>query len=400
MIWFVSVYIEKRVVWRYDVRKICLLLAFLIFGMTAEAGEKPEELYAQSAVLMDAETGRVLFDKNGDDVKAMASTTKIMTCILVLERCQMNEVVTFSENACSKPKVHLGAVEGEQFYIEDLLYSLMLESHNDVAAAIAEAVAGSEEEFAILMNQKAKEIGCEKTYFITPNGLDAEDENGFHSTTAKDLAKILSYCINKSPAKEDFLEITGTPSYTFSNLDQTRQYNCTNYNTYLSMNREAISGKTGYTGKAGYCYVGAVDSEGRTFVVSLLACGWPSNKNYKWKDMDKIIAYAKENYELCTLYHEEVLDDIVVRNGKSEYVSVQVKSDNEEVLLHKEDEIKMELSLPKEIDAPVTKGEQVGNVIYILNGEIIKEYPIICTNTVKRIDFSWIFSKMLNMYLI
>ena len=172
----------------------CILM-FLLFNMNVEANEKPEELYAQSAVLMDADTGRVLFEKNGSEVKAMASTTKIMTCMLALEEMQGNEIVTFSKNASSQPKVHLGANAGEQFYLQDLLYSLMLESHNDVAVAIAETISGSVEAFANRMNEKAKEIGCEDTYFITPNGLDAQDENGMHSTSAVDLARIMSYCI-------------------------------------------------------------------------------------------------------------------------------------------------------------------------------------------------------------
>ena len=172
-------------------------MILLFLSIQVEAKEKPEELYAQSAVLMDADSGRVLFEKDGYSEKAMASTTKIMTCILALEEMQEGMSLTFSEYASSQPKVHLGANAGETFYIEDLLYSLMLESHNDVAVAIAEAISGSVEAFANKMNAKAKEIGCTDTYFITPNGLDAEDENGMHSTTAVDLARIMSYCINE-----------------------------------------------------------------------------------------------------------------------------------------------------------------------------------------------------------
>ena len=214
------------------VKKWLMFLFVLVLGIPVQA-EEPDELYAQSAVLMDAESGRVLFEKNGLDVKAMASTTKIMTCILALENADEKTEVTFSENAVRQPKVHLGASKGETFYLGDLLHSLMLESHNDSAVAIAEAVAGSVEAFADRMNQKAKEIGCKNTCFITPNGLDATatltDKNGdtsevFHSTTAEDLAKIMSYCITKSSCKEQFLEITQTPTYTFSNCAGTRNF--------------------------------------------------------------------------------------------------------------------------------------------------------------------------------
>ena len=174
-------------------------------------------LYAQSAVLMDASTGRILYGKNEDLVRPMASTTKIMTCIVALEYGNLSDTVTASQKAASQPKVHLGVYKGETFTLKDLLYSLMLESHNDAAMMIAEHVGGSMEEFAELMNQKAKDLGCNNTYFITPNGLDAKEEKDGqvkeHSTTAADLAKIMNYCIGQSPKKEEFLEITGTQSY-------------------------------------------------------------------------------------------------------------------------------------------------------------------------------------------
>ena len=143
-----------------NMKKWIVLILVLCFGFTvhAEEIEEPAQIYAQSAVLMDAESGRVLFEKNGTDAKAMASTTKIMTCILALENGDLDSTVTFSKEAASQPKVHLGASENEQFYLRDLLYSLMLESHNDSAVAIAEAVSGSVEEFAKAMKQKAKEI--------------------------------------------------------------------------------------------------------------------------------------------------------------------------------------------------------------------------------------------------
>lgn len=387
-------------------KRIILLLLLLVFSINVKAEEKPEELYAQSAVLMDADTGRVLFEKDGNSVKAMASTTKIMTCIISLEEMEEDDIVTFSKYASSQPKVHLGAKEGESFYMKDMLYSLMLESYNDVAVAIAEAISGSVESFAMKMNQKAMEIGCENTYFITPNGLDAQDEKGFHSTTARDLAKIMSYCVKDSPRKEAFLEITAKPSHTFSNLENTRQYSCQNHNSYLNMKEEAISGKTGYTGKAGYCYVGAVESEGRTFVVSLLASGWPNNKNYKWRDMNKIVDYALTEYERKDIAQEITLKEVCVNHGITEAlfqtkkIKADLKNSDEKILLGKEEELEVHVQQIGEIEAPVEKGEQLGSVLYTLHGEKIAEYPIVSTETVKRIDFFWIFSKMMELYLL
>ena len=135
----------------------------------------PLKLNAQSAVLADGLTGRVLYGKGEDTIRPMASTTKIMTCILALELGNPDDVVTATKEAAGQPKVHLGVQSGQTFYLKDLLYSLMLESHNDAAVMIAEHIGGSVPGFARLMNEKAKALGCENTYFITPNGLDAKE---------------------------------------------------------------------------------------------------------------------------------------------------------------------------------------------------------------------------------
>lgn len=138
----------------------------------------PGQLYARSAVLMDADSGRILFAKNAETERPMASTTKIMTCILALERADPDESVSVSANAAAQPRVRLGTVEGQKFKLKDLLYSLMLESHNDTAVMLAEHLAGSVEQFADEMNQKARELGLSHTHFVTPNGLDGADDGG------------------------------------------------------------------------------------------------------------------------------------------------------------------------------------------------------------------------------
>lgn len=130
------------------------------------------DLYAKSAVLTDADTGRILYGKEANSPMSNASTTKIMTCLLAIESGKTGDSVTFSEYACSMPKVRLGCSVGTQFLLEDLLYSLMLESHNDTAVAIAEYVAGSVQHFAVQMNERAAELGCLDTHFVTPNGLE------------------------------------------------------------------------------------------------------------------------------------------------------------------------------------------------------------------------------------
>ncbi len=390
-------------------KKWMILLLTLVMGMPVQAKEEPNDLYARSAVLMDAESGRVLFEKNGTEVRAMASTTKIMTCILALEQGSEDMVVTFSSSASKQPKVHLGASKGEQFYLGDLLYSLMLESHNDSAVAIAEAISGDVTSFADRMNQKAKEMGCEHTYFITPNGLDASDEKGTHSTTATDLARMMSYCIMDSPKKERFLEITQTAQYSFSNLEGKQTYTCTNHNAFLGMMEEAISGKTGFTADAGYCYVGAVESEGRTFVVALLACGWPNNKSYKWSDMKKLVAYGMEHYEYQKIEIPEQNGQIQVLNGISKSgdlfedafaVTKVQQSEALSLLLHKEETVETKVEQKEAIPAPVPAGTEVGWVTYYLEGEVVAAYPIVTTEPVKEKNIVWCFQKMAERYFV
>ena len=267
-----------------------------------EASEKskiqePRDLYAQAAVLMDAKSGRILFEKNGEQKRAMASTTKIMTCILALEYGDLDDVVIASSNAANQPKVRLGVIEGEKILLRDLLYSLMLESHNDAAVMIAEHIGGSVEGFADMMNQKAQSLGCKNTYFITPNGLDASDKNGSHQTTAEELARIMKYCIQDSVQAKQFLTISQTEIYHFEDCSHVYKYTCNNHNAFLKMMEGAIAGKTGFTGEAGYCYVGALEQNNKKLIVALLGCGWPNNKGYKWQDARKLMQYGLDSFE-------------------------------------------------------------------------------------------------------
>lgn len=385
---------------------VCLCVVNTVY---AEEIEEPRNLYAQAAVLMDAESGRILFEKNGQEVLAMASTTKIMTCILALEEGNLEDLVKVSELAASQPKVHLGMRAGEEFRLKDLLYSLMLESHNDSAVAIAEHVGGSIAEFAKLMNHKAKELGCTNTYFITPNGLDETDEKGMHATTASELARIMSYCIMESPKKEEFLSITAMPSHSFTNAEGTRTFGCSNHNAFLNMMEGAISGKTGFTGKAGYCYVGALERDGRTFVVALLACGWPNNKNYKWKDTVKLMEYALENYTYRDIDQDVELPTVLVEGGVPEsdkvfdeaYVKLEVDygERNAQVLLRKDEQVETSIKMEEMLVAPVEAGQRVGKIVYCLDGEKIIDYPVVVVEDVDRRDVSWIFDKILQLYL-
>mgnify|MGYP000097709637 FL=1 len=364
--------------------------------------EEPAELYALSAVLMDGESGRVLYEKDGERPLANASTTKVLTCIVALENSSGDDYVQVSQNAASQPEVKLGLQKGEQYYLEDLLYSLMLKSHNDTAVAIAEHCGGSVEGFARMLNRKAKQIGCKNTYFITPNGLDAEDENGKHHTTAKDLALIMRYAIKN----ETFLHIAQTRDYTFSEITGKRTFSVHNANAFLDMRDGVLAGKTGYTSQAGYCYVCAWEKEGKTFIVSLLGCGWPNHKTYKWSDTEKLLDFGDYNYEYETYWKEPQTGKILVTDGVEDgqdigtkiYLrgkcSVTAYDREKEVLLKKGETVTCKIEIPQKVSAPVLKGEKLGRIAYYLDGKLIDFYPVYAEKSVEKISFKWYTEKV------
>lgn len=388
-----------------------ILSLFLLVqgGVSVQASEPPKEaeLYAKSAVLLDADSGRVLYEKNGYEAMANASTTKILTCIIALETCDLDSQASVSSYAASQPKVRLGMSQGQSFYLKDMLYGLMLESFNDCAVVIAEHIAGDVTSFADMMNRKAEAIGCEDSYFITPNGLDGKDDKSFHHTTASDLAKIMRYCIKLSPKTAEFLEITRTAQYSFTDVEGKRSYSCNNHNAFLQMMEGALSGKTGFTGNAGYCYVGALEREGKTFIVALLACGWPNNKSYKWSDTRKLMTYGIENFHKQNL-DEIVLDEnellpIPVEDGQGETIGEETNvkpivsgyDGYKELLLAEGEEIVLRYELADKLYAPVEKGDFIGKVTYVLGDEVIKECCVTAGNEVKKIDFRWCFEQTL-----
>ncbi len=372
---------------------LCLLLLCALPSLAAEA---PDQLYARSAVLMDANNGRILFEKNGTEQLPMASTTKIMTLLITLENANPENTVTISSYASSMPEVKLHIREGEQYRLKDLCYSLMLESHNDSAVAIAEHVGGSVEAFAAMMNQKARDLGCYHTYFITPNGLDASDESGVHSTTAEDLARIMRACMER----EDFLAITREPSWSFSDLSGTRHFTVNNKNAFLHMMEGALTGKTGFTNGAGYCYAGALERDGRRLIAVVLACGWPSNRTWKWADTQKLMNYG------LTYFHPESVgtnlflpDPIPVTNGQSDQVFLSVKTEKKELLLSDQDSFTMDVLLPSSLEAPVQAGQLVGTVIYYVNGTVLDLFPIVSTGQVSSIDFRFRLHQTVSLWL-
>lgn len=375
---------------------LAVVLSALLSVAAVRAEGEPGDLYARSAVLMDADTGRILFEKNGRDPLPMASTTKIMTLLVTLENADLEGEVTVSAYAASMPDVQLNIREGERYRLRDLCYSLMLESHNDSAVAIAEHVGGSVEGFASMMNQKARDLGCYDTLFITPNGLDAENEYGMHSTTAADLARIMRRCMEN----EEFLSITREPSWSFGDLDGTRSFTVNNKNAFLNMMEGALTGKTGFTNGAGYCYVGALERNGKRLIAVVLACGWPNHRTWKWSDTQKLMNYGIENYHRETVGRDRVdLGTVPVENGQRESVRMSADVTVREVLLKDGDMFRMEVLAPDRLTAPVEEGELAGTVIYYLNDQIFDLFPVRIEDGSPEIDYEWCLRRTLERWL-
>lgn len=350
---------------------------------------KKLSLHALSSLLLDASNNRVLYEENGYDEMPMASTTKIMTCIVTLENAKLDEIVTVSSYAARMPDVQLNINTGDQFYLGDLLYSLMLESHNDTAVAIAEHVGGSVEGFATMMNDKARELGCEHTNFVTPNGLDAQG----HYTTARDLAIIASYAIKN----KKFIDITNTSSHEFKEIKKGRSFHVSNKNRFLYMMDGAIGVKTGFTNDAGYCFVGAIKRPDRTLISVVLGCGWPPRKTLKWSDTKELMTYGINKYKQKQIFEQVKLDPVIVNKGKIRYEQLNMEGDLS-LLMRDDEKVKVEYDIPKVLQAPVKANSVVGTANYYINDNLYAKIKIYTTQDIDRIDLKYSFTKLLQFW--
>lgn len=364
---------------------ICLLCVVLLLPISVTGEEL--QLNSRGAVLIDAETNRVLYGKNECDEMAMASTTKIMTCIIALEYGDLDEVTVVSENAVNKPKVRLGVKKDEQYVLEDLLYAMMLESFNDVSVVVAEAVAGSVKKFATYMNKKAKEIGAVNTNFVTPNGLDAQG----HYSTAKDMAIIGAYAIKN----EKFREIIKTRQHNFYELTANKPITVNNKDSYLSINKNAIGIKTGFTNDAGYCFVGACEYEEMTLVSCVLGCGWPPNSKYKWNDTTKLMDYGKDNYKNECIYKSSEIITFQLEEGEKNSVIGKINNDLE-ALLNDNDEVNIVTT--ENITLPIRKGDKIGELEIWINEDIVFKENIYSLENIEKNKIIAFFKKIISWF--
>lgn len=337
--------------------------------MSVEAfnGEKPS-INARSAIVMDFDSGRVLYEKNAHIKRPMASTTKVMTAIVALENGNLEDMVTVSRRAASIHGSVIDLANGEIVSLRELMYGLLMRSGNDAAIAIAEHIAGSVEAFAEMMNSKAKEIGALNTQFTSPHGLD---DTG-HYSTAYDMALITRYALT-NPV---FNEIVRTQSI------QVGKRMMTNTNEMLMSYEGADGVKTGYTGKAGRCLITSATRDGRRFISVVLFCDSRSQRALSSK---KILDYAFENYTQHTLIKSEYIGSLPVYRGFEDNVPVYVeKNITMPVTEAEKGKLHTRVSMLKGIHAPVKQKQIVGTVSIYLGDEILCESVIRAGKEIKQ----------------
>ena len=348
---------------------LALLFAMLSLVLPAQA----LSLSAQSAVLIDARDGRVLYEKDADTPRPMASTTKIMTAVVALESCNVNEIIEIADEAVGVEGSSIYLQKGERMTLLELLYALLLQSANDAAVAIAVGVGGCVGNFADMMNEKAMSLGLTSTHFENPNGLDADG----HVTTARELALLTAYAL-KNPT---FAEIVATYKRKISGPDGTVRL-VVNHNKLLNMYDGCVGVKTGFTKKSGRCLVSAACRESLTLVSVTLSA--PDD----WRDHTAMLNYGYENY-CCEILCDEggfiealpvvggVQDSLLCAN--CDYVAATLPRDH--------GEITVDVQLPQMIYAPVSAGDIVGHVTYKCEGKVIGETDVKAAYNIEQIRY-------------
>lgn len=350
-----------------------------------QTSEEPN-INSRIAVVYDRKTGNILYGKNENKKTAMASTTKIMTAIIVLEKGNLSETITVSKKAAGTGGSRLGLKANDKITMNDLLYGLMLKSGNDSAVAIAEAVGGNVEEFAQLMNNKAQELGLESTHFVTPHGLD----NPEHYTTAYELAKLADYALKN----EKFAQIVNTKNYTVTINGYSK--NISNTNELLGYLQGVNGVKTGFTNNAGRCLVTSVNRNNFEIISVVLQA---DTKKFRTTDSIKIIEYAYKNYEYVNI--KEIVDNkfkewclinksrIQINKKKEDNLELYISELENDIIPIKKidiDKIDIDISSIYYIDAPVEKDFVIGTLKVIVDENVVDVIEIKVRETVEKRD--------------
>lgn len=384
--------------------KIITIVLLLILITSSISFADNLNIAAESAILIDAETGQVIYEKNIHEKLHPASTTKILTGILVLENASMDEIVTVDEEVVYLTKgSHIALEPGEELTVKDLLYALLVESANDAALALAKHVSGSVEEFAELMNNKAKELGALNSNFVNPNGLSVEN----HLSTAYDLSLIARYAMKN----ETFREIVSNHTYVIPTTNKKNEERVLwSSNRLLYSNNsisvdgktvptkyEGITGvKTGYTPEAGNCLVASAERGNENLIAVVLK----SNGTDVFSDIHKLLNYGFDNFEKTNIaIKEQFVDNIEVENGTIPVVAGIIGENLYRTIpVNSLEKISKKIIINDEIKAPIKKGDVLGKVEYFLEEEYLGTVNIISTYDVDEIPTPTLLDKIMDKW--
>lgn len=348
------------------------VLCSLLASPPLLASQDPN-IAGEAAVLMDLKSGQVVWAKNENQARAPASTTKILTALIAIEKGNLQDEVTISEDAVRVEGTRVYLVPGEKQTLENLLYAMLLNSANDAAYAIAEHIGGSIEAFAQMMNEKARELGAVNSHFVNPNGLTEEN----HYTTALDLA-IIARAAMKNPT---FRTIVATQSRPWHGAEW--ESTLVNGNKLLTQYEGAIGVKTGYTSEAKWCLVSAAERNNEAFLAVVLG----SNNKQIWSDSKALLDYGFNNFYTQTLARAgQVVGEVEIGEQKLELSTVSDLTYLQSKLDPVQPEEKIYL---QPIKPPVEKGRQVGVIRYFISGEEIGKVDLVANNNLERIYTPW-----------
>ena len=368
---------------RYPVLFLALLL---LFPGTARAARKEEKITAKAWALVEATSGRLLLGEREHERLPMASTTKIMTALLVLEAGEdLDTMITVPPEAAGTEGSSMHLMAGEELSLRDLLYGLMMVSGNDAAVTLAMHVSGSVEAFAARMNAKAAALGCADTHFMNPHGLHHAE----HYTSACDLARIAAAAM----ALPFFRELVSTEHHTTSTGDRVRSFRTKN--KVLTQIEGGCGVKTGFTKKAGRCLCFAARREGMLLIGAVL------NAPDMWKDADIILDKGFSQYELHTfLTPGQAVGAVPVAGSAKKTLPAVAK----EGILYPirrdgQDQVKLDIRLHDALTAPVEPGTIVGEAALLVNGEGIRTVPLLSREGASSLSFDWFLQRVMGAYI-
>lgn len=365
---------------------VTIFINIPVLSLAKDEDEEEIDITSRIALIYDRASGKILYEKNGNKQTPMASTTKVMTAIVVLENAKLTDTVTITSKAASMGGSRLGLKKNDKITVNDLLYGLMLRSGNDAAVALAVYVGGSIEGFADMMNKKAAELGLSNSHFIVPHGLDNEG----HYTTAYELAKMADYALKM----DKFKEIVGTKVATIYINGYAKQIN--NTNNLLGSVSGVYGVKTGFTNGAGRCLVTACKRDDLDIITVIIGA---DTNNIRSKDTIKLIQYAYTEFEVINIkeiIEEKFIDWKNINEGRI-YVNKGIENEMKlyleelpytKMAVKKEKKDKIDI-LPTTIyylEAPVKENEILGNVKIVIDNEVIEVLDIYSEEEIQKKD--------------